>query len=188
VRAALALLLVLAGLWLVVIGLTGYDLAHWGDHVRAAGAGLGSTKADIEKEISTNNQLDWVTLLMSGSYLASSLIMAVRAAGPHHLARVLAAVVAGLQATCCTAVLGLNAALGALADSVGADTSQPLTDASARVAAASEPAWVGAASNICQYAIPVVAIAALALFVVPPSNRYYRAGDPAWSSWPTPPA
>lgn len=147
------------------------DYIGYADVAARAGVLSGATQSRVQDDIGTQHLIDGVSAGAFGLMAVVLLLVgfwARRSSG----GRVVACVLAGVQALCCGAMMAYLS-LGISLLDVSSD--DPYLDVAFKVQYDGQPGWAKALIPTSAFALPLLAIVALVLWLVPSSNRYYRA-------------
>jgi hypothetical protein len=145
----------------------GYDLGHFDDILHRAAERTGASPQDISNQRTGNLVADGVMIGVVLLIGAALLVPSFWLARGSPVARVLSCVSAGLVALLCCG--GLALAIAGQSASRGSDLQSEVM----RLTMDETPAWV-TLSALASVLTPLLALAALVLLLVPPSNRFFR--------------
>ncbi len=145
----------------------GYDLGHFDDILHRAAERTGASPQDISNQRTGNLVADGVMIGVVLLTAAALLVPSFWLSRGSPVARVLSCVAAGLVALLCCG--GLALAIASQSASRGSDLQSEVV----RLTVDETPAWV-ALSSLLSVLAPPLALAALVLLLVPPSNRFFR--------------
>lgn len=147
------------------------DYLNYADVAARAGVLSGATRSRVQDDISTQHLIDGVSAGAFGLMAVVLLFVAFwarRSSG----GRVVACVLGGVQALCCGAMMAYLS-LGISLLDVSSD--DPYLDVAFKVQYDDQPAWAKALIPTSTFALPILGIMGLVFWLVPSSNRYYRA-------------
>jgi hypothetical protein len=165
----LAVILMLSAAVLVLFPIVSlvYELTHFDDVLRRAAQRTAAAAQEVDQQRVANRVVTGVGIVVAALTSAALAVPALWLRRGSAVARVLSCISAGAAAVCCCSGIGLGIA------GQGSTGGSELQSEVSRLSAQETPVWVGLTA-LPAALVPLLAIAALVLLVVPPSNRFFR--------------